>query len=214
MIINNFNNFLNESNNLKMCNRCGGEKNINDFYKNGSSHRPECKKCTNLVNKKYRLNNKEFIKELKRKYHKSEKGRETDRIYYTNYRKNMPDSVKDKIKKSHRVWCHNQYNNNNKYKLVVSIRNLIGKCFRGKTKSKSTEDILGCSIEQFRIYIENQFTNGMCWENQGEWHLDHIIPVSWASTDEEVYKLNHYNNFKPMWGIDNIKKGNKFSENG
>jgi hypothetical protein len=53
------------------------------------------------------------------------------------------------------------------------------------------------------------FTEGMCWENQGEWHLDHIIPISSAQTEEEIFKLNHYSNFQPLWAEDNIKKGNK-----
>ena len=42
-----------------------------------------------------------------------------------------------------------------------------------------------------------------------QWHIDHIIPISSATTEEEVYKLNHYTNLRPMWGSDNIRKSNK-----
>ncbi len=52
----------------------------------------------------------------------------------------------------------------------------------------------------------------MTWENHGKWHFDHKIPVSWANTEEEIIKLNHYSNFKPMWAYDNQSKGNRFSE--
>ena len=49
----------------------------------------------------------------------------------------------------------------------------------------------------------------MTWENQGEWHFDHIIPISSAQTEEEVIKLNHYTNFQPLWAEDNLRKSNK-----
>ena len=49
----------------------------------------------------------------------------------------------------------------------------------------------------------------MTLENHGEWHLDHIIPLAIAKTEEEIIKLNHYTNFQPLWAIDNLKKGAK-----
>jgi hypothetical protein len=52
----------------------------------------------------------------------------------------------------------------------------------------------------------------MTWENRSEWHLDHKIPISWAKSEEMVYKLNHYTNFQPLWAKDNISKGNKYAD--
>jgi len=49
----------------------------------------------------------------------------------------------------------------------------------------------------------------MTWENQGLWHMDHIYPVSRATDEEHLIKLNHYTNFQPLWAEDNIKKSNK-----
>ena len=49
----------------------------------------------------------------------------------------------------------------------------------------------------------------MSWDNRIEWHLDHIIPISLATTEEEIIKLNHYTNFQPLWAEENIRKGNK-----
>ena len=51
----------------------------------------------------------------------------------------------------------------------------------------------------------------MSWDNYGlhGWHIDHIIPISSAKTEEELYKLFYYTNLQPLWAIDNIKKGNK-----
>lgn len=49
----------------------------------------------------------------------------------------------------------------------------------------------------------------MSLDNYGDWHLDHILPISLAENEEDVIKLNHYTNFQPLWAIDNFKKGNK-----
>ena len=69
--------------------------------------------------------------------------------------------------------------------------------------------LLGCSYDYFKTHIENQFTEGMNWDNRGEWHYDHIIPISNAKTEEEVNKLNHYTNFQPLWAKDNRFKSSK-----
>ena len=65
---------------------------------------------------------------------------------------------------------------------------------------------MGCTIEQFKSYLENKFEHWMSWDNYGKfngqlnygWDLDHIIPISSAITKEEVEKLNHYTNFQPL----------------
>lgn len=51
----------------------------------------------------------------------------------------------------------------------------------------------------------------MNWDNRGlyGWHIDHIIPLSSAKTEEEVYKLCHYTNLQPLWAKENLSKGNK-----
>ena len=51
----------------------------------------------------------------------------------------------------------------------------------------------------------------MTWENYGDWHLDHKIPISWATDESDIIRLNHYTNFQPMWAFDNQSKSNKFS---
>ena len=63
-----------------------------------------------------------------------------------------------------------------------------------------------------KIYIENLFQEGMSWEKHGDWHLDHRTPVSWAKSESEVYELNKYENFKPMWAFENMSKGNKYTD--
>jgi len=69
---------------------------------------------------------------------------------------------------------------------------------------------LGISYDDFKTYIESLFTENMSWENYGEWELDHKVPISLATTVEEIYSLNHYTNFQPLWASDNKSKGNRF----
>lgn len=73
-----------------------------------------------------------------------------------------------------------------------------------------TMEILGCTWLKFKSHIESQFTDGMTWENHGihGWHLDHIIPISCATTAEGVAKLSHYTNFQPKWAKENRSKSN------
>jgi hypothetical protein len=80
----------------------------------------------------------------------------------------------------------------------------------GRKHTKSTmADILGGDYEFFKKWIEEMFTEGMTWENHGEWHFDHLIPTSYAETVEELYELCHHTNYRPMWGDENVSKGNK-----
>ena len=102
-----------------------------------------------------------------------------------------------------------------KYNLKNLIKISIKK--QGFSKNSRTHNILGCSFEEFKIYIENQFEHWMDWSNNGintgnyneNWQYDHIIPISSAKTEEEVIKLNHYTNFQPLCARKNIEKGKK-----
>lgn len=83
---------------------------------------------------------------------------------------------------------------------------------RGFTKHSRTVDILGCDWLTFKAWIEQQFLEGMCWENYGRWHADHMIPISTAETEAEGVLLNHYTNFRPLWEHDNLSKKNSTAE--
>ena len=92
-------------------------------------------------------------------------------------------------------------------RLRARIRKAITK--KGYTKRSKTNHIIGCSWEDLKTHIESRFTNGMTWENRHLWHIDHIIPLASATSEEDLIKLNHYTNLQPLWAGDNIKKGDK-----
>jgi len=76
-------------------------------------------------------------------------------------------------------------------------------------KEGSTEKFLGDTFDIVKNHIKSQFVQGMSWGNHGEWHVDHIIPLSSAKNKEELIKLCHYTNLQPLWALDNYLKSNK-----
>jgi len=92
---------------------------------------------------------------------------------------------------------------------------MIGSSFKRArqpfSKRKQTEEIIGCSLEFFTNHILSQCPVGVTLENFGRYgyHIDHIIPISLAKTEEQVMKLCHYSNLRPLFYTDNLKKSNK-----
>lgn len=81
----------------------------------------------------------------------------------------------------------------------------------GYTKRSRTHEILGCNWEFFKAHIERQFIKGMNWQNRNEWHIDHIVPIASAQTEEDVMRLNHFTNLRPLWAKDNLSKSDKLT---
>ena len=97
------------------------------------------------------------------------------------------------------------------YRLKCYIRIKTAMVLRvgGYSKRSSTAVILGCTFEEFKVHLEKQFWPGMSWENTGEWHLDHIIPLASAKTEGETLRLCHFSNLQPLWGDDNLSKNDR-----
>ena len=77
-------------------------------------------------------------------------------------------------------------------------------------KTKRTVHYLGCDIDTYKKYIEEQFEDGMTWENHGEWHIDHIIPLKYTKSETTIEDRLHYKNTQPLWGCENMEKGNRY----
>jgi hypothetical protein len=99
------------------------------------------------------------------------------------------------------------------FKLLKTLRSRLCSAIRNQNaiKSDKTMNLVGCSITFLRGYLEAKFTEGMTWENHGEWHIDHIKPcASFNLLDEqEQQKCFHYKNLQPLWAQENLSKGAK-----
>lgn len=97
------------------------------------------------------------------------------------------------------------------FRLSGNLRNRLRLALKRNSKKGSAVRGLGCTIEEFKIYLEKNFLPGMTWENYGRfgWHVDHIKPLSlFDLTDPAQLKLvSHYTNLTPLWWKDNISKG-------
>jgi hypothetical protein len=153
-------------------------------------------------NKFYYENKKKFVNELNRKWRESNKNK------LKEYREINREIINNQSK--------NRRQTNFIANLSNRVRSRIGKYIKknkiDKLKNK-TFDIVGCTPEFLKEHLGTQFIDGMSWNNRSEWHIDHIIPLSSAKTEEELYKLCHYSNLQPLWAGDNLSKGNKVFTN-
>ena len=97
------------------------------------------------------------------------------------------------------------------YKLQCNLRSGFGNWIKGNQKTCRTEQYVCCSYNELLDHLESQFDEGMSWENQGEWHIDHFKAQSRfdPTIEEEAYMCWHYTNLQPMWASENISCGNK-----
>jgi len=97
---------------------------------------------------------------------------------------------------------------------LYRLRSNIGRMKNhGYKKSSTTSEILQCSYQHFKEYIEAQFTPDMNWGNKNLWHLDHRVPCAVATNEQELLRLNRWDNFQPLWAFDNQEKFTKFNTN-
>jgi hypothetical protein len=166
------------------------------------------------------LKNKEKIKEYDKKYRKEifnkkrRERRKTDPEYKRRCYLIMKKSrQKPEFKLKRNIYLKNKLKTDFNYKLIHTIRVRVKDVLRGHSKSDSTINMLGCTINELWIHLEKQFKQGMTRENHGKWHIDHIKPC--ASFDltkpEEQAKCFHYTNLQPLWASENLAKGSKIS---
>jgi len=162
-----------------------------------------------IAEKKYRDKNKERLDEYYKEWTKNKK--EHRKEYLKQYR----EKNKEKIKEVKRTYQKEKRHTDPIYKLISNFRTAIYIVLKENKLDKYTNyfNMVGYSAEQLKKHLEEQFTDGMNWENYGEWHIDHIKPISsfeFDSSEDEQFKVCwSLDNLQPMWGIENIKKGNK-----
>ena len=198
----------------KTCKTCGVEKPLSEFYKsqkykNIQYYQSYCKSCFVKQQKERHQKNREAVLAYMKKYNKEYNANPKNKQKRKKYEADPKNKERKYALQRKR---HKQRRQSDPlYKLVCNTRTLISLSITnaGFKKNSKTHKILNCSFEEFMSHLEKQFNSGITWENYGKWHLDHIVPVSLASTEEEIIKLNHYKNFQPMWGPENESKNNK-----
>ena len=179
---------------MKTCSKCNTEKPLTEFVKNKARKdgvSVYCKPCT-----------KEYFSTPKWKEYENNR----------NKKRSKTEGYKSYQSKYQMKLNNEKYKSDPIFKLKTNFRNRIRKYI--DRKSVPSQSILGCSWQTFKEYIEGKFQTGMTWDNHSQfgWHLDHIIPLASAKTEDELYKLNHYTNLQPLWWRYNLSKNDKIVE--
>lgn len=161
----------------------------------------------NIQQQEYYYLNKDKIKIIKQIYNKQ------NYINISLRKKQYYLNNKSKILLYAKKYKKNKYNIDINYKLSERLRNRIYNIIKNNQKVGSAVRDLGCSIEDFKKRIEMLWLPNMSWQNYGQWHLDHIIPLSsFDLTDRSQFLLAcNFRNIQPLWAKDNLKKGKKTS---
>lgn len=202
---------------MKICTKCLLKKDLNLFTKTKKTkdgYYASCKSCRKVY---YQENKEKIIKKSKNWYLVNiDKKRNYDREYR---KKNETLVKKRKIEysKNNRIRINAKAKlrkqNDIQYKLALHLRNRINCFIKKNVRPGSAVKDLGCTLGEFKLYIESKFQPGMSWENYGlyGWHIDHIYPLSKVdlTNKEQFLKACHYTNLQPLWAKDNLKKKNK-----
>lgn len=189
--------------NNKKCIKCNIIKNINQFYVN----RNYCIECSKKYCKSYKQRNKEKISKYNKIY--KEKNKESIKVYNKNYNINNRNAIQERQNK----YQKERRTNDPSFKIASALRNRMNKVINGIRK-KSSLQLLGCSYDFLIKWLTYLFHSGMTLDNYGDiWHVDHVIPCSKfdLTNNKEQMKCFHWSNLQPLIGKDNLTKGNKTS---
>jgi len=152
-------------------------------------------------------------KEKKLTYHK--KWSENKREHLIKYHKEWREKNIDKHRENKRNYERTRKTNDPIYKLINNFRTAIYQVLKENQVQKNGHyfDILKYSPENLIEHLETKFKDNMSWDNYGEWHVDHIKPISSFQIneigDKEFMSCWSLDNLQPLWGVENIRKSNK-----
>jgi len=193
---------------MKTCSKCGISKQLENFYKNKRCKdgvHYTCKECVSNITK-----TDDYKSKRRKRYNKNppkrkitDKSRATKQVYDVIYR--QENFIK--IREYKKEWEFKR-KNDPIFKIKRNLRRRIHHAIKDNYKSDHTMNLLGCSVQEFKEFIEKQFTTGMSWDNYGEWHIDHIVECFRfdLSKESEQRKCFHYSNQRPLWAKDNLTR--------
>lgn len=200
------------------------------------AYRKKNKDLFDIYRKEYYKTHKEERKKYLDNYR--EKNKERLKTYSEHYKKTHKKEISDygkyyyKInKESYKVWAKNYYQRNKhkrneylrkvrknspKFRLNQSMSKAIGRILKNGKGGKSWLNFVDFNISSLMEHIGKQFTEGMSWDNYGEWHIDHKIPIgafNFTKPEHADFKRCWaLKNLQPLWAIENMSKGAKLTK--
>jgi len=202
-----------------ICKKCEIDKAETEFYQKNK----QCKKCVDEVHRKWMKKNKEKVLAYDKK--KREKNREKVRRssrdhYHSNKEKCLARSMKwkednkDKVLEYKRAWVKEKRKTDPMFRLSKNTSSAVYKAIKSNKDNRKWQKLTGYTLKEMVRHLESQFKSGMDWDNYGDWHVDHIRPVSSFNftkpEDEEFKQCWALSNLQPLWAKDNLSKGSKW----
>jgi len=176
--------------------------------------------------KDYYLKNKDILNQKAKSYRNNPEVKARKKITDKLYRENNQEKIKanqekrkDAIREYSRVRCNEKSKTDISFRILKNLRSRIRFALKkGQIKkADTTENLLGCTVPEFRAYFTSLFTKDMSWNDfmAGKIHIDHIMPCAkFDLTNEAQQRICfHYTNLQPLWSTDNLRKGTKIITN-
>lgn len=132
---------------------------------------------------------------------------------YASYANKYYQNNKEKVIQANYKYTKSRRVKDISYNIAILLRQRFTRAIKSGYKLGSAVKNLGCTVDEFKDYLQSKFEPGMSWDNHGRngWHIDHIIPLSKFNLEnrEEVLRAVHYTNLQPLWAVDNLRKGNR-----
>ncbi len=190
------------------CNHKGKKQSFSNFHKDKTQPSGYCYRCKDCK-KQYIEDTKEDRKKYRKNYYYENREESLKKSYeWRDKNRDLINKRKRERRKNDPMWKLNA-------NISCLIRNSISKNNFFKS-NKKWSTLVDYTLEELKKHLENLFENEMCWNNYGEWHVDHIVPIAVFSfesaNDEQFKKCWSLENLQPLWAEGNSKKQNKISK--
>lgn len=186
---------------MKTCTKCNTERTVDLFFKSKVSQDGLsywCRPCQASYRRERRQSDPEFRK------HSNSKNADYRR-------KRWSADLEYRCHKNTKTAAYNKRRgaNDRVFAIKSHVRSLIYNSLRRRniTKNTRTEAILGIDLISFIQQIDKMAVElyGVPY-NSTDMDIDHIIPLHTAETEEQVLKLNHHSNLRPLSKADHKDK--------
>jgi len=197
---------------IKQCSKCKTFKSVDEFSRRSDS--PDqlsyiCKSCKAAHKKLKYHQNSEFrqaeIDRVQLAYRNDERARLRHIEGVRRYQN------KESVREQRRCRNRERYRSDPFFRLRQRMATNVGKSLIGQKGGRRWESLVGYTMEELRVHIESLFDFGMTWDNYGDWHIDHIIPLASfrpVSVENPAFlKAWSLKNLQPLWAIENFRKG-------
>lgn len=183
----------------KICSACNEAKDVSEFSRRkgvNDGYSYLCKSCKNASARRLYKKNPEYNRRRSLKY------------YHEN---------KEIINKKQTKRRRERRDDDLFYRIKCNIRSMISQYLRnyGMSKKSKTYEIIGCDYESFMVHLLLTLPREQRIDfirNRDKYHIDHIIPISFAKDEVDLIILNHYSNLQLLTARDNLRKSNKYEE--